>query len=93
MSIELTAQEKDLLAIAGEAAATLGIPAYAVGGFVRDKILARNTKDIDIVCIGDGLQLATTFANQFSPKPFVSLFNASLIIAAISYSSASTANF
>ena len=74
MSIELTAQEKDLLAIAGEAAATLGIPAYAVGGFVRDKILARNTKDIDIVCIGDGLQLATTFANQFSPKPFVSLF-------------------
>ena len=74
MSIELTAQEKDLLAIAGEAAAKLGIPAYAVGGFVRDKILARNTKDIDIVCIGDGLQLATTFANQFSPKPFVSLF-------------------
>jgi hypothetical protein len=45
-----------------------------VGGFVRVKILGRNTKDIDIVCIGDGLQLATTFANQFSPKPYVSLF-------------------
>ena len=74
MSIELTAQEKDLLAIAGSAAAKLGIPAYAVGGFVRDKILGRNTKDIDIVCMGDGLQLATTFANQFSPKPVVSLF-------------------
>ena len=45
MSIELTAQEKDLLAIAGEVAAKLNMPAYAVGGFVRDKILRRNTKD------------------------------------------------
>lgn len=74
MSIELTAQEKDLLAVAGAAAAKLNMPAYAVGGFVRDKILARNTKDIDIVCIGDGLALATEFANQFNPKPFVALF-------------------
>jgi len=74
MSIELTAQEKELLAIIGAAAAKIGAPAYAVGGFVRDKILARDTKDIDIVCVGDGLQLATTFASQFSPKPIVSLF-------------------
>ena len=74
MSIQLTTQEKSILAIAGKAAAKLNAPAYAVGGFVRDKILGRDTKDIDIVCIGDGLALATAFANQFSPTPFVSLF-------------------
>lgn len=74
MLIELTTEEKELLAIAGEAAANLNIPAYAVGGFVRDKILGRNTKDIDIVCLGDGLELATKFAHQFKPTPPVSLF-------------------
>jgi len=41
-----------------EASATLGYPAYFVGGFVRDKILKRSSKDIDIVCVGDGIQLA-----------------------------------
>ncbi len=74
MLIELTTEEKELLVIAGEAAANLNIPAYAVGGFVRDKILGRNTKDIDIVCLGDGLELATKFAHQFKPTPPVSLF-------------------
>ena len=74
MPIELTEQEKSLLSFAGHAAAQLGMPAYAVGGFVRDKILGRNTKDIDIVCIGDGLQMATKFAGYFNPKPHVSLF-------------------
>ncbi len=74
MLIELTTEEKELLVIAGEAAANLNIPAYAVGGFVRDKILGRNTKDIDIVCLGDGLELATRFAHQFKPTPPVSLF-------------------
>ncbi len=74
MLIELTTEEKELLAIAGEAAANLNIPAYAVGGFVRDKILGRNTKDIDIVCLGDGLELATKFAHQFKPTPPVSLY-------------------
>ena len=42
MLIELTTKEKELLAIAGEAAAKLNIPAYAVGGFVRDKILNKS---------------------------------------------------
>jgi putative nucleotidyltransferase with HDIG domain len=74
MSIELTAQERALLKTAGETAAKLGTPSYAVGGFVRDKLLGRNTKDIDIVCIGDGLTLASNFANQFKPTPSVALF-------------------
>jgi putative nucleotidyltransferase with HDIG domain len=40
-----------------------GVEAYLVGGFVRDSILGRRSKDIDIVCIGDdGVSALTTFA-------------------------------
>lgn len=52
----------------------LKIPAFVVGGFVRDKILGRDTKDADIVCIGDGIELAHKTAEKFSPKPPVSFF-------------------
>ena len=47
---------------------------YAIGGFVRDKILGRETKDIDVVCIGDGIQLAERVAEKFSPQPQVNIF-------------------
>jgi putative nucleotidyltransferase with HDIG domain len=36
----------------------LQFPSYFVGGFVRDKLLNRESKDIDIVCVGSGIDLA-----------------------------------
>jgi poly(A) polymerase len=39
-----------------------GHPAYVVGGYVRDNILNRQCKDIDVVVIGSGIELAETFA-------------------------------
>lgn len=57
-----------------DAADALSIPAFIVGGFVRDKILNRKTKDADIVCEGDGIKLAQATAEKFSPKPNVSFF-------------------
>ncbi len=42
-----------------------GTEAYLVGGFVRDIFLKRNSKDIDVVVLGDGIEFAKTFANQF----------------------------
>ena len=74
MQIKFTATEQALFNLVATEAAKMGIPAYAVGGFVRDRILDRPTKDIDIVCLGDGLALATAFANQFTPRPSVALF-------------------
>jgi poly(A) polymerase len=56
------------------AAEELGVPAYVIGGFVRDKLLGRSTKDADIVCVGDGIQLAHKVAERFQPKPTVSFF-------------------
>ncbi len=51
-----------------------GIESYAVGGYVRDKILQRPTKDIDIVCIGSGIEFAKKVAAEFNPKPAVAVF-------------------
>ena len=56
------------------AAAELEMDTYAIGGFVRDKILRRPTKDMDIVCTGDGIKLAEKVAEYFTPKPQVNVF-------------------
>lgn len=40
----------------------LGIQAFVIGGYVRDLVLKRNSKDIDIVVIGNALPLAKAFA-------------------------------
>jgi poly(A) polymerase len=74
MQIQLDSRETELLKAVAEAAAKIGVPAFAVGGFVRDKLLGRPTKDIDVVCIGDGMVLAQTFSKLFHPTPPVALF-------------------
>ncbi|MBS1613352.1 MAG: HD domain-containing protein [Bacteroidetes bacterium] len=57
-----------------QAADELGVEAYAVGGFVRDLILERPSKDIDFVCVGSGIELATKAASIIDPKLHVSVF-------------------
>ncbi len=42
--------------------------AYVIGGFVRDLILGRPSKDIDIVVIGNGLELAKEAAEKLRVK-------------------------
>ena len=56
------------------AARVLNMDCYVIGGFVRDKILGRPTKDMDIVCMGDGIRLAEEVAKQFTPLPQVNFF-------------------
>jgi poly(A) polymerase len=51
------------------------IESWLVGGFVRDKLLGRPCKDIDIVCLGDGIELAKLVANQFTPTPNVVFYS------------------
>jgi putative nucleotidyltransferase with HDIG domain len=59
----------------GEAADELGTDAYVIGGFVRDYFLKRGTpKDIDIVAIGSGIELAKKVASKLKGKPEISIF-------------------
>ncbi len=60
--------------IVGDAADKLGVRAYAVGGVVRDYFLGRHCTDIDIVCVGDGIELAKTAASSISQNIEVSVF-------------------
>ena len=74
MDIQLTAREKGIFEKIAAAAEETGLPCFLIGGFVRDKLLNRPTKDADIVCVGDGLQLAEKVAQKFRPLPKVSFF-------------------
>jgi poly(A) polymerase len=74
MDITCTDKELEILKKIGYAAEALQVPCYLIGGFVRDKIIGRPTKDIDIVCLGDGIALAEAVSKKFSPKPEVNFF-------------------
>lgn len=74
MDIQCSEKELFVFKKIAHAAADLGVPAYVIGGFVRDKILGRKTKDADIVCVGDGITLAHKVAERFQPKPSVAFF-------------------
>ena len=51
--------------IVGQTADSMGIQAFAVGGVVRDHLLQRPCTDIDIVCLGNGIDLAQATAQLF----------------------------
>ncbi|HEX4876739.1 MAG TPA: HD domain-containing protein [Chitinophagaceae bacterium] len=74
MDITCTEKEMFILRKVSGAAQGLGMETYLVGGFVRDKLLERNTKDADFVCIGDGIALAQAVAQKLEPVPRVDYF-------------------
>ena len=53
-----------------ECADELGLETYVIGGYVRDVLLKRKEpKDIDIVCVGSGIELAKKVAHKLHGKP------------------------
>ena len=74
MQIQFSEKELFTFKKIAKAAEKLQLPCYLIGGFVRDKLLNRPTKDADIMCIGDGIQLASETAELFNPKPAVAYF-------------------
>lgn len=74
MDIICTEEELQLFNKIAQAAQQLNIHCFLIGGFVRDKILGRPTKDADIVCDGDGIQLAHAVAALLPNKPSVNFF-------------------
>ncbi len=60
--------------VASQIVSEQGLEAYVVGGFVRDLMLGRPSKDIDIVVVGNGLELAKACAEKLRVKK-VSFFD------------------
>ena len=57
-----------------EAADELGIEAYVIGGYVRDIFLHRPSKDIDVVAVGSGIELAKAVAKKLGRGAYLSVF-------------------
>ncbi|MFH4966145.1 HD domain-containing protein [Gaetbulibacter sp. M235] len=69
------ALQHNIFKIISQSAKELNLDSYVIGGFVRDYLLQRGlTKDIDIVAIGDGIQLALQVARNLPSKPKVQVF-------------------
>jgi poly(A) polymerase len=61
--------------VISEAAKDLNVEAYVIGGFVRDFLLERGShKDIDIVAIGSGIELAKAVSKKLPNTPKVQVF-------------------
>lgn len=58
----------------GLVGAQLQYPTYVVGGYVRDHLLGRACKDIDIVCVGNGIELARRAARSIAGASAVTVF-------------------
>jgi len=52
----------------------LNLETYVVGGYVRDIFLKRQSKDIDFVCVGSGIELAKAVAAELGPGIQVNYF-------------------
>lgn len=52
----------------------LGVDAYVIGGFVRDTLMKRPTKDIDVVTIGKGIDLAERLHKKLGKESHLSVF-------------------
>lgn len=57
-----------------ETADELGLECYVVGGYVRDIFLNRPSKDIDVVVVGSGIEMAQAFGKKLGRGAHVSVF-------------------
>jgi poly(A) polymerase len=58
----------DVFKTIGKVADDSNIQCYLIGGFVRDLLLQRPTTDIDVVCLGNGIDLAKQVAEELGVK-------------------------
>ena len=71
----MKALENPIFKIIAQASQQLGIDSYVIGGFVRDFILERDSKkDIDIVAVGSGIELALKVSSLLPNRPKVQVF-------------------
>lgn len=57
-----------------ETADEMNMECYVVGGYVRDLLLHRPSKDIDVVVVGSGIQMAEKFSSKLGKGSHISVF-------------------
>ena len=66
--------DKDIFHLISQAADSLGLECYVVGGYVRDLFLERPSNDIDVVVVGSGIQVASALKQKLGRKAHLSVF-------------------
>lgn len=66
--------QDDIFRIISEESDALGLESYVIGGYVRDIFLNRDSKDIDVVTVGSGIELASAVANRLGKGAHLSVF-------------------
>ena len=78
MSIKTSYKEalnNKIFEVISQASQELNIESYVIGGFVRDLLLNRDfKKDIDVVAVGSGIELALKVSDLLPKKPKVQVF-------------------
>jgi poly(A) polymerase len=67
--------DKDIFHKIGQAADSLGVECYVVGGYVRDLFLERPSNDIDVVVVGSGIKVAKKFKELVGRRAYLSVFS------------------
>ena len=71
----IKALENPIFKIIAQASQELSVDSYVIGGFVRDYLLERpSKKDIDVVAVGSGIELALKVSELLPNKPRVQVF-------------------
>ncbi len=65
---------KKIFRTVGEVADRAGRECYVVGGYVRDLLLQRHSKDIDFVTVGSGIEVATAVAEELGKGAHLNVF-------------------
>ena len=74
MVFNIQPHEREIFTLIEQTATELNYPTFVVGGYVRDRLLARPSKDMDIVCVGNGIRLAQNVASRMRPIPRVVVY-------------------
>ncbi len=66
--------DKDIFHKISDAADSLGVDCFVVGGYVRDLFLERPSDDIDVVVVGSGIEVADALRRSLGRKAHISVF-------------------
>ena len=66
--------EQPIFKLIGQVADELQRPCFVIGGYVRDIVLCRQSKDIDVVTLGSGIELAEALCKKLGRGAHLSVF-------------------